>query len=119
MSYTKKEVSEILLEYNWPGNIRELENVVINILVTIKDGPIGREHLPDRLLNSVKSCVESSLGDEIKKQNINLKDEIVRIEKRLILDTYLKNNKNIRKTARELGMSYGALQNKFKKYGIE
>ncbi|SHJ37488.1 sigma-54-dependent transcriptional regulator [Pseudozobellia thermophila] len=42
------EAMEVLHRYNWPGNIRELENVIQRAVI-LSDGIIGIQHLPDRL----------------------------------------------------------------------
>ncbi|HEX6625646.1 MAG TPA: sigma-54 dependent transcriptional regulator [Pyrinomonadaceae bacterium] len=41
---------EALQEYDWPGNIRELENLVERLVVLTRDQALGVEHLPERML---------------------------------------------------------------------
>ncbi|QQS36494.1 MAG: sigma-54-dependent Fis family transcriptional regulator [Ignavibacteriales bacterium] len=47
-----EDVLEILEEYNWPGNIRELENIILRCVVLAKDEMIGTEDLPPEIIGS-------------------------------------------------------------------
>ncbi len=46
------EVIEVLMRYNWPGNIRELENLVERLVVTSSTEKIGLQHLPSYVFNN-------------------------------------------------------------------
>jgi DNA-binding NtrC family response regulator len=48
------EAMELLLNYRWPGNIRELENAIERACVTTRDGIIRPEHLPGDLLKPAR-----------------------------------------------------------------
>ncbi|RKZ21770.1 sigma-54-dependent Fis family transcriptional regulator [bacterium] len=106
--YKKKvspEVMRILLEYNYPGNVRELENI-IKYASTMSEGNVIREeHLPLSLRERKEKEVNERSLDEI--------------EKIYILEILRDNNWNISKTARELGISRTTLYTKMKRYGIE
>lgn len=76
-----KEAINILKDYNWPGNIRELENVIessINMLES--DVYIGKDHLPEKLIRSSKSIYIKSSEKKF------LKDIVAEVEKKVILD---------------------------------
>lgn len=45
------EVKNILLNYNWPGNIRELENFINYLIVIIEGDTVQLEHIPERITN--------------------------------------------------------------------
>ncbi len=49
------EVIQMLSSYNWPGNIRELSNVVAHSLAMAKDGKIKPYHLPEKIIQSYKT----------------------------------------------------------------
>jgi DNA-binding NtrC family response regulator len=71
------EVLQILEDDNWPGNIRELENL-IQRLVLMVDGPVIRvQHLPHRLLYNSATSHEALL---IPETGVNFDEEIARIE---------------------------------------
>ncbi|MCX7950742.1 MAG: sigma 54-interacting transcriptional regulator [Clostridiales bacterium] len=69
-----EEVKNILLSYNWPGNIRELENTVEYILAIIEESTIKPHHLPDDILSNKKTCslddVDIFILNTIKEFNI-------------------------------------------------
>ncbi|KEO84952.1 sigma-54 interaction domain-containing protein [Tumebacillus flagellatus] len=45
------EVKNVLLNYNWPGNIRELQNFMKYLMVIVEGDTVKREHIPERILN--------------------------------------------------------------------
>ena len=62
-------VLEILNNYNWQGNIRELENTVLHA-VSLADDVIYPEHLPTRILNSAEAnLTEQTPGEEVVNNN--------------------------------------------------
>ncbi|NMM62897.1 sigma 54-interacting transcriptional regulator [Clostridium sp. P21] len=106
-----KEAIECLANYNWPGNIRELENVIeraINLLDS--DLVIQPEHLPERLRkNKFKSYI---------KENKYLKDIIESVEKDVILECLNKTKWNKNKTSQLLGISRAGLYKKIEEYKL-
>ncbi|MMZ52751.1 Nitrogen fixation protein VnfA [compost metagenome] len=46
-----EEARNILLHYNWPGNIRELENFINYLMVIVEDNQVRPEHIPERIAN--------------------------------------------------------------------
>jgi len=71
------EVIEILEEYSWPGNIRELENL-LQRLVLMVDGPVIRaQHLPQHILVTTTTSQEALL---IPEEGVNFDEEMARIE---------------------------------------
>jgi len=91
-----KETLNILQAYNWPGNIRDLENAIQSALIVCKSGKILPEHLPARL--------------DYQKE---------KTEKEVISKALEQNKFNKTDTASYLGMSRKTLFNKMKKYGLE
>lgn len=47
-----EEARNILLHYNWPGNIRELENFINYLMVIVEDNQVRPEHIPERIVNA-------------------------------------------------------------------
>jgi DNA-binding NtrC family response regulator len=71
------EVVEILEEYAWPGNIRELENLVQRLVLMV-DGPVVRaQHLPQHILMTTATSQEALL---IPEEGVNFEEEMARIE---------------------------------------
>lgn len=100
---------EVLLEYHWPGNIRELINTLERLIVTINEDVISIEDLPSHMV--VKNSSPNYL------HTFPLKDAVAELEKTLIIEA-LKKYKTTRKAAEFLGISQSALVKKAKKYEI-
>jgi DNA-binding NtrC family response regulator len=71
------EVLEILEEYHWPGNVRDLENVVQRLVVMVSGLTITPEHLPQHLLKHSASGQEAIL---IPEEGVDFDAEMGRIE---------------------------------------
>src|SRR5699024_197642 len=100
---------EKLLNYHWPGNIRELQNVVERAVAISEDTSIRAK---DIIVNKNGSHLE----DEFEKE-LSLKDTLEKIEREIILNT-LKGSESIRAAARSLGVTHTLLINRIKKYNI-
>ena len=107
-------VMEILVEYEWKGNIRELKNVVEHMAIMCNDNVIELKHLPKYILNS-------DFGD-IYNYNIeafDLNQAMVDFELNIIKKA-LENSKGNKKAAAELlNIPRTTLHSKLKKYGID
>ena len=103
-----KPVVSILKEYNWPGNIRELENVIEQALVFIGDETeIGEKHLPESLKQICKST-------SVVRPGSLYEDEMRKVQKAL-----KKADNNISLAARILGISRNTLYKKIRNFGID
>ena len=97
-------------EYEWPGNIRELENVIEHCFILCNGDIIQAEHLPKRL----KSIANTNFG----KTNQNEANNFKVVEKELIMSVLNRNNQNRTKSAKELGVDPSTLWRKMKKLEI-
>jgi transcriptional regulator with GAF, ATPase, and Fis domain len=78
-----KEALEALTKYPWPGNIRELENVVEQSSVWSRGKVIGPEDLPNSLKTDIRS---DSLRNETLSGRLSLEKAVLEFEKEIILD---------------------------------
>jgi PAS domain S-box-containing protein len=102
-----KSTLKLLIDYSWPGNIREMENVMLRAITFAQGDVILPENLPqDILYNSVRICG---------KQTLSLEDN----EKCIIEKCLHESAGNIYKAAKLLGISRNTLYCKLKKYNIE
>ena len=109
------EAMQLLTAYNWPGNVRQLENIIESAVVLTQSDMIGVADLPAELKDEsrqFKSAVDM-LPD-----NINLSESLEKIEAALIKRALVKSNFVQVKAAKMLGISKSLLQYKMKKYNI-
>lgn len=99
-----------LVTHSWPGNIRELENVLERAAAFCEDGVIEAHDIQIDSVSQPSASVEhtTSLG------HMTLAD----IEAKAILDTLEANNGNKAKSARSLGISEKSIYNKMKRLGL-
>ncbi|MCC6160070.1 MAG: sigma-54-dependent Fis family transcriptional regulator [Deltaproteobacteria bacterium] len=120
MARTRKEIHGIepsamraLADYPWPGNIRELENVIEQTMVLCESRSIGRDDLPSFLFQEQSMpTLRSQLG---KKPLNEILDDL---ERSLIKEAYEKSGQVKTETARILGIKTSALYYKLEKYGL-
>jgi two-component system NtrC family response regulator len=113
MSYSK-EAFELLLRYDYPGNVRELQNIVQHAVVLCRQDIITTDDLPT-LLKQPQS--ESKLPAENKRQSLT--EEVERLEKEMVFETLRQHNGNQSKAAKHLGISERNLRYRLKKWGIK
>lgn len=109
------EVKEILLNYNFPGNVRELENLMHRSAIFCKGKILKPEHLPDEIsLNKYDS--EKSLSPVTFKAA--KKQAVEKFERNFLLAMLHESEGNIRKAALRAGMHEKNFHEKLKKYEI-
>jgi two-component system response regulator PilR (NtrC family) len=110
-----EDVMEILMSYDWPGNIRELENLIERAVVLTKSKLISRKSLPPFLLASQEDTrAIASVNNEL-----NLKENIQTFQKMAIISA-LKQAKGIQKKAANLlGVKPTTLNEMIKRLNID
>jgi len=104
------EVLNLFMEYDFPGNIRELENLIEHAFVLCRTGEITTAHLPR---DFVEQAVQSSKIQSEKQTTLE------HAEAQVILDTLKRHRGNRQRSADELGMHVTTLWRKMKRLGIE
>ena len=99
---------ERMMKYNWPGNIRELENLIENLMIIVDDEKIGVCNLPEEI-RRYADTIDYSLAADASLSNL---------EKQHIIKTLSKMNGNKTRVAGTLGISIKTLYNKLKSYNI-
>lgn len=100
---------ELLTEYNWSGNIRELENVIEHCFVLCNTDTIQINCVPKRLREKSDKILPMN-----KEEKLGIKDA----ERELLINVLNRNNWNRSKTAKELKIDPSTLWRKMKKYEI-
>jgi len=104
---------DILMEYTWPGNIRELENMIERLMVMVNDDVIQPHHLPGRIKGTALTINHLLKDDAI----IPLKKAVAETEKNLIKKA-LEKYKTTRKAAKALGIDQSTVVRKAQKYEL-
>ena len=108
---------EFLMAYNWPGNLRELENEVTRMLIQAQDPLLGPEVISRRILQASPADIDTSQTDIMTAEG-PLKDRIEAIEARILRETLTRLKWNKSRSAAELGLSRVGLRAKLDRYGI-
>ncbi len=98
---------EMFMNYDWPGNIRELENFIEHAFILCPEGLILREHLPASMFQ----------GDNHSLTGIEGKT-LAQIEAQAIEEALKRNKGNRTAAARELGIDKSTIWRKLKKYSL-
>jgi two-component system NtrC family response regulator len=108
-----KEARDLLMRYEYPGNVRELENIVERAVVLCRGDTLTTQDLP---LNLRESEAEAALERE--RGTRRLPDTLEEIERQLILKALERSGGVQTKAAEELGIGERVLRYKMKKYRL-
>jgi two-component system response regulator AtoC len=109
------DAMEVLLSYSWPGNIRELENVIERAMVLTDDKRIKLEDLPE----AVRRPAPEGAGLAVDGDDLSVKRHGARLERHLIERALDRTGGNKTQAAELLELSPRALRYKIQEYGIE
>jgi two-component system response regulator AtoC len=108
-----REALRALLDYGWPGNIRELENTIERAMVLSDSDQIGVDSLPEKLSRDKPAGDAPLLGDDL-----SIKKAVRTIERELIRRSLERTGGNRTRAAELLEISHRALLYKIKEYGL-
>lgn len=120
-------VLDVFRHYPWPGNIRELRNVIRMIFSLNAEQPITTDHLPDYLPDFARQSGERApISARMKNPHAN-KDHITRplldaqetVERQRLVEVLSSSRWNVTDAALTLGVSRATLHRKIRKYGIK
>jgi transcriptional regulator with PAS, ATPase and Fis domain len=108
-----EEARCLLMEYDYPGNIRELKSILQSAVNLAQGRPISSDALPAHLKQrkSISKCLTHSTSEKIA--------PLAQIEKSHIIDVYKRTGENKSQSARLLGIGLNTLRRKLRSYGIE
>jgi PAS domain S-box-containing protein len=104
------DIIRLLMNYDFPGNVRELENIIEHAFVMCHGPVIELEHLPERVLARASKSRDDGTG--------TADSPLHHAEAAAIIDALRKHDGNRRETAAYLGINKTTLWRKMKKYGI-
>lgn len=109
LKHISREAMRLLRLYAWPGNIRQLRNLLERLVVTVRDSTILSEHLPEEIQVS---------REDIRTMVVTLGKSLEEVEREVIRRTLMEVTNHREKAASLLGISLRSLQYKIKEYGI-
>ena len=112
------EVRKLFGEYYWPGNIRELQNVIEGAFNTAGFKLIRMENMPQYLIRSYENQKDTFISERLPDEGIDLKGVLAEYEKK-ILKIAIGDSKTIAEAARKLNISKQDLNYKIKKYNLK
>lgn len=107
-------VRKLFRKYHWPGNIRELKNIIKRAVLLTSNNYITLEHLPEEMELAVWEHAQQPSNTEL-----DLKAVQEQTEKALIVKTLAETKYNKSRAAKLLNIDRTTLYNKMAKYGIE
>jgi len=117
----EKDALDIVINYTWPGNIRELENVIERAVALEKGAFIGIKSLPSDLVYNISETevMPSNIDALLKDEHFDFQEYIDDISRRIILKAFLSNDSNMKKTAEKLKLNYRSLRYLMEKYDLK
>jgi len=106
IKYLSSETMQVLMKYDWPRNVKELENVIQHAFLLAEGETINKDLLPSRILNEILAQKE----EEISSFEEN--------EKRFLMKILQECNWNKLQVAKKLNISRSTLYGKLKKYNL-
>ncbi|SEM94317.1 two-component system, NtrC family, response regulator HydG [bacterium A37T11] len=110
------EVRSIFATYDWPGNLRELKNVIKRMVLLTPGEEAKADALPDEMVFSMR---QPQAIPAFPKDTVDLRSQSEAHERNLIIDVLQKAKYNKSKAAQMLNIDRKTLYNKLEKYGIE
>jgi two-component system NtrC family response regulator len=109
-----REAWELLLHYHYPGNVRELENIVQRGVILARGDVITTDELPAGMKTLQPESTVDRSGDIT-----DLPGKVERLEKELVLEALRQNDGNQSRAAGQLGLSERNLRYRLKKWGVK
>jgi two-component system, NtrC family, response regulator AtoC len=109
------DAMRLLLEYSWPGNIRELQNTIERAMVLADGGRIGVNDVPSHIAHPVTPMDGVGLADD----ELSVKKHGALLERRLIRTALERTGGNKTRAAELLELSSRALLYKIREYGLD
>jgi transcriptional regulator with GAF, ATPase, and Fis domain len=106
---------QLLMGYNWPGNIRELQNVLERAAV-MADGSIAVDHLPESISKGISGRL---LTASVDRESQTIDDQLGEIEKGMIIEALRQTGGIQVRAAGILGVNQRSLWHRIKKYRID
>jgi DNA-binding NtrC family response regulator len=108
-----------LTEYEWPGNVRQLRNVIERAVILCENDQISLGELP--LLDDVEQLMEHTpaTNEEFKRLKKEIRQKAInKVERNFVLNALMQNDWNVTRAAEKVGLQRTNFQNLMKKHSI-
>ena len=119
------DVITLFMRHSWPGNVRQLSNVIRCAAIIAGEGAIEVRHLPDDFIAEIEvespetaSCIKSIGASAMTDEERVASGSLIAHEKKAILSALQSAESNITRAARQLGITRATLYKKMTQYGI-
>jgi DNA-binding NtrC family response regulator len=109
-----KMAEKFLVEYSWPGNIRELKNIIERAIILENEETLLLEHLPQELVAKASGPGAGPLSLQLPPEGIDIED----VERELIRQALETSDGNQSKAAKKLNLGIDAFRYRMKKFGF-
>jgi DNA-binding NtrC family response regulator len=116
ISNLSAQAVNLLQQYPWPGNVRDLQNCLQSAMILARQGTLTTEHLPMRIKGY--HALEPGISSSGSGLDENLKNISARLEKELIMGALARTNYSRTETAKHLKISRKTLFNKMRLYDL-
>jgi DNA-binding NtrC family response regulator len=97
---------EALCEYEWPGNVRELENLIERLVVLTREGPLGAEFLPEKMLKALPTPAPAGpAAHEGAPDETTLEGATIALRRRMVISALQAEGGNRAAAAKRLAIS--------------
>jgi DNA-binding NtrC family response regulator len=107
------ETRKLMIDYSWPGNVRQLESAIERAILLAENDKITLEDLPTEVRQDAGPASEGTF--KLPAEGINFED----VERNLITQAMEQTDYNITKAAKLLGLTFRTLQYRLEKFGIK
>jgi DNA-binding NtrC family response regulator len=107
---------KLLLDYHYPGNVRQLESAIERAILLSENDTITTEDLPPEMTQGTSlAAVDGDAQFKLPAEGVNFED----VERSLIMQAMDRTDNNITKSAKLLGLTFRTLQYRLEKFGIK
>ncbi|HNV63690.1 MAG TPA: sigma-54 dependent transcriptional regulator [Smithellaceae bacterium] len=114
----EQEVKKMFLRHDWPGNIRELENLIERMILLAQNDTVTMREIPEEFKAAVNKIAAAPLETSKKPFKNYMRDHVENVEKQMIVKMLEEAGGNVTKAAQQLGLSRKGLQLKMIKYNL-
>jgi two-component system response regulator AtoC len=109
------QAERLIVAYNWPGNIRELKNVIERAIILGNEETLAVDHLPPEITSRIATAAATALVTfKLPPEGIDIEE----VEKELIRQALENNDWNQSKAAKKLNLGVDAFRYRMKKFGF-